>query len=82
MACRQMTSLLLNACLKFSLQWSTDSALCDTNGPNMNGAVADVKEGLKAALKRESRLQMRRELSTACGAETEQPSQKENRLIF
>lgn len=38
-------SAVLNRCLKFSPQCSTDSALSDTNGPNMNGAVADAKGG-------------------------------------
>ena len=37
-----ITPLLLDSRLQCGLWWSTDSALCDTNGPNMNGAV--VKE--------------------------------------
>lgn len=60
------------------VQQSTDSALCDTYGPNMNGAV---KGGLKVALKRARELQIRRELSTPCGAETKQPSLEKTLLI-
>ena len=39
-----ITSLLLDSCLECGLWWSTDSALCDTNGPNMNGTVVKKEE--------------------------------------